>query len=323
MAKTKSSKGTGLIVVLILSAAVAAFILSMTWLQGLAKTSTYYVLLEDIPAKTMLTPEMLYPVVTSEGSEPMNAITLEEVEESIEYGPPLITQIPLQAGDPIVTSVVSGYKDVSVVVPDSWVVTSFGVSADNAVGGRIRTGYYFDMLVTIDGKSYYPFVNMLALDTTVSMNDASSADAVDSEEAYAGQTSQYVVGMPPGDAARLQNLMVEYSDTVRLILSPRQNEYEAPDLAAYRGAFTWNSLTPEIDTDVPDPVNLGEGTGIEIDASNRDAFGRPIKTPKNCSKGNMFVPPEKDGSCPVAGKQVESEESSEVEPDNNSTEEVE
>lgn len=301
MAKSKSTKGAGLIILLIIAASVAAFILSMTWLQSLAKTSTYYVLLDDVPAKTMIFPDMLHPVVTSEDTEPMNAITLEEVEESIEYGPPLITQIPLEAGDPIVYSVVSGYKDLSVYIPDSWVLTSFGVPADNAVGGRIRAGYYFDMLVTIDDRTYYPFVNMLALDTTISMDDVSSSDAVDTGEAYEGQTSQYVIGMPPGDAARLQNLMVDYEDTVRLVLSPRENEYDEPDLEAYTGAFTWNSIEPDLETDFPDPINMGEETGVEIDPGDRDIFGRPIEEPKNCSKGNMFVAPDENGECPVGG----------------------
>lgn len=315
MVKAKSSKGTGLVIGLIIVASIAAFVLSMTWLQSMAKTSTYYVLREDIPAKTMLTPELLYPVVTSENSEPMNAITMEELERSLEDGTPYITQISLQAGDPITSSVVSGGEEASVeisdAIPDSWVITSFGVSADNAVGGRIRSFDYFDMLVTIEGKTYYPFVNMLALDTTVSMNDASSAYAADTEEAYEGQTSQYVVGMPPADAARLQNLMAEYSDTVRLVISPRQNNYSPPSLDDYKGAFSWNSLTPEVNYDVPDPVNLGKGAGWAMEEArkrgNLDAFGRPVEELKNCSKGNMFVPPEEDGSCPVKGVAIETE----------------
>lgn len=301
MVKSKNFKGSGVIIGLILLLVVVTFVIAMTWLSNLSRTTTYYVLAEDIPTKTLIVPEMLVPVVTSEGTEPANIVPIETIQEY-----ETVSQIPLMMGDPITKSVTSSIKvNVSIGIPDSWVVTSFGVNADNAVGGRIQFGTYFDLLVTVDEKTFYPFVNILALDTTVSMDSASSADAVNTEEAYAGQTSQYVVGMPPGDAARLQNLMSTYGSEVKLVISPLQNDYMKPDINAYRGAFTWNSLLPDIMIDTPEPINMGEGTNNLFEDVDRDEkTNKPVRAIKNCSAGNRFIPANENGLCDDSEQEI-------------------
>lgn len=154
----------GLIVVLV----IAVFVGSLMLLKNVYQTETYYVLKEDVPTRTQVNADMLEPVTTSAGTAPKSALGISEVQDGY-----MFTKYPLKSGDILTDSNVGGFEDVSVGVPDSWVVTSFGVNADNAVGGRIQRGTYFDMMVSNNSGTFYPFVNMLALDTTVSMDSAS------------------------------------------------------------------------------------------------------------------------------------------------------
>lgn len=288
MIKRKKATATGkrdntrFLFITIAIISVVLFCATLIGLQKFFQTETYYILNQDVPTRTQVTPEMLEPVVTSEGTAPQAAIGLSEVQTGQVYA-----KYPLYAGDILTNSNVGGLEDISVGVPDEWVVTNFSVNADNAVGGRIRRGTYFDIMVSTPDKSFYPFVNVLALDTTVSMSGASSADAIDTEEAHAGQTTQYVVGMSPENAAKLQNIMQKYGQNVKLVLSPRANEYRKPALADYSGVFTFDDNSAQ-------PVWPGESANGEITDNTfsgleRDKFGKPVKQPENCSEGNARI----------------------------------
>lgn len=279
---TGQRKGRFIILGIILLV-IVSFAGLLLFLSNLYKTETYYVLNQDVPTRTQVTPEMLSPVVTSEGTAPANALTIADIQDG-----GVFTQYPLSEGDVLTPSNVGGFEDISVGVPDEWVVTNFSVDADNAVLGRIRRGTYFDLMVLNENnEAFYPFVNILALDTTVSLSNASSAEAVDSSEAHSGQTSQYTVGMSPQDAARLHAILAEYSN-VRLMLSPRQNEYAEPRLSDYAGLFSWNG-------DVKDegnyaPKNEGEDTDYTFSHVERDEFGKPVdKAPETCGQGNAKI----------------------------------
>lgn len=254
--------------------AIAVFLGSLTLLQSIYQTQTYYVLKADVPTRTQITADMMTPVTTSKGTAPKAAKSLSEAQSGTLY-----TKYPLTQGDILTNSNVGPFEDISTGVPDNWVITSFNVPADNAVQGRIKRGYYFDMMVSTTTGSSYPFVNVLALDTSVSLSNASSNNAADSEEAKAGQTSVYVVGMPPQDAARLQQIMKKYNNGVQLLLSPRQNEYAAPQLASYTGMFSY-------DAEKDSPTDLGKGTDNTFTPVERDTLGRPVNKAANCSQGN-------------------------------------
>lgn len=288
MALRKPAGGVGLRNNKLIFAGIAFLILlvfagALTLLKSIYQTETYYVLKADVATRSQIVPEMLEPVTTSAGTAPKAALGIAEVQAGYMY-----SKYPLVKGDILTPSNVGGFEDISVGVPDEWVVTSFSVNADNAVGGRIRRGVYFDMMVATNDGAFYPFVNVLTLDTTVSLSNASSAQAADTEEAHAGQTSQYVVGMPPDDAARLQQVMKRYGQDIKLVLSPRQNEYNAPQLASYTGIFKYEN----------DTKNMGVGTDYTFTPLKRDAFGRPIAQVDNCSKGNAKLSPE---DCQKAG----------------------
>lgn len=252
--------------------------------SSLFQTETYYVLNQDIPSRTQVTEEMLVPVVTSEGTAPKAAIGLADVQTGNVY-----TKFPLLIGDILTMSNVGTLEDIAVGVPDTWVVTNFSVGADDAVGGRIQRGTYFDILVTTQDEnsgtqSFYPFVNVLALDTTVDLSNASSSNAADTSEAHAGQTTQYVVGMSPENAAVLHSIVKEHGGDMKLVLSPRQNEYERPEVAEYDGMFTYDG-----NIIWPGESDAGELTDRTFSDVERDEFGRPTAVIENCSAGNAKV----------------------------------
>lgn len=267
----------------VLGLGVAAVVLTL--FLNLIQTETYYVLKEDVPSRAVVTPDMLEPVTVSKGGAPEAALGLEEVQSGSVFA-----AHPLLAGDILTLSNVGSREDISVGIPDEWVITNFSVGADDAVGGRIQRGYYFDMLVTTEAGSFYPFVNVLALDTTVDLASASSSDAVNTEEAQAGQTTQYVVGMSPENAAKLHQIMRNYGDSIKLVLSPRQNEYAEPNLDAYSNGGDLFSFNPS-----DGPVNLGEGTDYTFTVLPRDDFGRITESLVTCNaEGNAVVLPEVD-----------------------------
>lgn len=297
---------TAIIIVLIL----AVFIGALSLLRSVYQTETYYVLNQDVSTKTQITPEMLDPIVTSEGTAPPNTLTLQDVQDGS-----LFSQFPLSAGDVLLYSSVSGFTDISTGIPDNYVITSINVGADNASGGRITRGVYFDLMVYDGdsendeelGKVFYPFVNILALDTTVSMDSASSQDAIDTEEAQAGQVSFYYIGVTPENAAYLELISQKYSGNIKLLLSPRQNEYQKPQISAYSGFFKFNTSTGEMrqESGTLTPLNLGENMDSTFTSPERDEFGRPIKQLKNCGTGNAFIPPDPEtGACPATGKET-------------------
>lgn len=316
---------------------ILVFVGSLSLLRGVFQTETYYVLKQDVPNRTLITMDMLEPVVTSVGTSPGGAPEMTQEERDAERAAILTAvqsdsvyaQFPLVAGDILSPSNVGGLNDISVGVPDSWVITSFSVNADNAVGGRIQRGYYFDMLVVGDNGAYYPFVNMLVLDTSVSLDSASSADAVESEEANDGQTSQYTVGLNPENAAKLHKIVADNGGNIKMVLSPRQNEYAAPQLASYTGLFNYDQGADGVIA--PGLIDNGDGTPREatdytFTDVERDEFGRPITAVDNVGLGNSKVTAEQAGDASTNATPAPTETSLDQAPtdeapiDNNTTE---
>lgn len=278
---------------------IAVFVGLLTLLQQLYQTETYYVLKDDVATRTQVSPDMMTAVTTSKDTAPKAAKSISDVQSGSLY-----TKYPLTKGDILTNSNVGPFEDISTGVPDNWVITSFPVSADNAVQGRIKRGFYFDMMVVDTNKgSTYPFINVLTLDTSVSLSNASSNNAADTAEAKAGQTSVYTVGMPPQDAAKLQWIIKKYGGSVQLLLSPRQNEYAAPQIVSYTGTFSYK----------PDesPKNMGEGTDSTFSATQRDSFGRPVAKAENCSQGNAKLD---EKTCAKASAQASSQPSASSSP---------
>lgn len=264
---------------------VFVFIGFLTFLKSFYQTETYYVLNdtqgEVIPARTIITPDMLSPLVIAAETAPPNALDISEVDG-------ITTKYALKPGDILTDSNAGKVNDIYNGVPDSWVITNFSVGADDAVGGRIHAGDYFDVMVADENEAFYPFINVLALDTTVSLSGASSANAADTAEAYAGQTSQYVVAMSPENAAKLQQVNNKYKGKVKLLLAPKQNSYQKPALADYSKLFTFEDKTSPI---WPGKSDTGELTDSNFNNVQRDEkTGKPVgKDFVSRSGGNLKI----------------------------------
>lgn len=280
--KLSDSRSNKIIWALIGVIMLVVFFAAMSLFSDLTKQDTYFVLNKDVPfAKTQITVSDLQEVSVREGTAPPTALNIAEVQSGDVY-----SKIPLNKGDILTASNTGPNLDISVGVPDSWVITNFSVSADDAVQGRIQRGYYFDMIVTttVTGDdthasstfSFYPFINMLALDTTVSLNNASNSNAINTDAARAGQTKQYTVGLPRAEAARLHSIMEQYGGNVHLVLTPRQNDYCTVNPDEYAGQFGF-------DVNKDGPFNAGQNTNSNFTDVERDA-GVPIGAV--CSDGS-------------------------------------
>lgn len=263
--------------------AVLIFVGMLSFLQSFFQTETYYVLNDEqgetIPARSLITEDMLSPLVIAEGTAPPNAIGLDEVMGGYVY-----TKYALSAGDILTESNAGSVDDIYLGVPDNWVITNFSVGADDAVGGRIHPGSYFDVMVADENGSFYPFINVLALDTTVDLSSASSAAAADSAEAYEGQTTQYVVAMSPENAAKLHNVVAKYTGSMKLVLSPKQNDYNKPQLSDYSELFVFDDPSTSI---WPGESAEGEVTDSDFGRVERDEEGKPLQESLSRSGGNL------------------------------------
>lgn len=291
---------------------VLVFFGVLNFLQSIYQTETYYVLNQDVPVRAQITMDMLTPVVTSFGTAPGGSPDMDSEQKTAERAAILSTvqsgqafaQYPLVSGDVLSPSNVGALSDISVGIPDTWVVSSINVDFNNAVQGRIQRGTYFDMMVVAADGTYYPFVNILALETLD--GGANSSAGGQTTTGTNAVTSVYSVGMSPQNTAKLQWLMSFADGQIKLVLSPRQNEYASPRISDYQGQFFYNllrdgviapGLQPVLDEN-GEPVDL-DGDGIpdqreitDYTFSNieRDQFGRPIKQVENVGLGNAKVP---------------------------------
>lgn len=262
---------------------IIVFVGALTLLKSTVQTETYYVLNDElgetIPARTLVTEEMLSPMVIAADTAPPTALSIDEIMENYVY-----TKYALNPGDILTSSNAGDVDDIYNGVPDNWVITNFSVDADSAVGGRIRAGTYFDMMIATDSGSFYPFINVLTLDATVDLSSASSAAAAESSEAYEGQTSQYVVAMSPQDAGRLHNLVRTYPDAIKLVLSPQQNNYNKPNISDYSEVFTFDDPTSPI---WPGKSDEGEVTDSDFNRVERNEAGEPLEKVNPRNEGNL------------------------------------
>ena len=297
-----ANKNNKLPIIVIVIAMAVALTGTLAFFSKVIQTETYWVLGQSVPQRSQVTPDMLVEVEVNKGGAPLTVenggITLTDVEVSTGN---VFTRIPLQAGDLVTTSnTTSGLSDIRVGLPDDWTVTSFSVPADNAAGGRITRGTYFDMMVydSDSGKAFFPFVNLLALDTSVSLSGASSANAVNTQEAKMGQTELYYVGMPPSKIAEFETL-VKSGVEIKLFLTPIQNDYNDPNLDLYTNED--GSKMFEFDMNDYELTDSSFGVNSTFERYERDEFGRPLSfLPNGMPRdGNIDVLGVGGGKVPV------------------------
>lgn len=193
--------------------AAAIFFLLMT----ITATSTYYVLNRAVPARTLVTEDMLTPVTTSEGGEPRTALDLGEVLNQEVY-----TRYALEAGDILTASNAGELSPLTEGLPGTFVVASFKATPSVAAGGKIQRGDYIDLSVLSDEsgsmQSHLFLQRVLVIDATVDLDSSSSSDtaseegtttteegtsAADNSAYRTGVPVMFTVGLSQQDAQRL------------------------------------------------------------------------------------------------------------------------
>lgn len=231
----------------IIIVATLLFVTVLMFLSSQQQTEAYYILAEDVPAHSQITVDDLQKVTTKKGTAP-KSIGLDKVQEGEVYA-----QYDLLAGDVLSPSNTGGKSNLYNGVSDSWAVTSFTINSSDAVDGNIQRGDYFDILAlgskTLNGEAAteqsnaavssnqggsYIYYNVLCLYTTA---HKTSKTAKDGTTTTTGESMEYFVAMPPKDIALLQSAMSGL--TVKLVMSPRENGYKAPNSNAY-GFATFN-----------------------------------------------------------------------------------
>lgn len=185
----------------IASAVVA--ILSFSLISVVTATESYYVLTEDVPARTQITAEILGEVTVARGATPPNALSLSELVNN-----EVFTLIELQAGDILTSSNTGDLVSLYAGLPDDFVIASFIAQPSAAAGGNIRRGDYIDILALINDPTItesssvgatYALQRVLVIDATVDLDsyDGASEETVGGTgEANTGEQIAQRSGIP-------------------------------------------------------------------------------------------------------------------------------
>jgi Flp pilus assembly protein CpaB len=198
-----------------------------------AQTTTYYVLGQDVPSRTQITPEMLVPVEASLGGQPRNALDITAIQQAnVQGGEGAFSLVPLHAGDVLSPSTVGPLERINADLPAGFVAASFALTPENAVAGKVRQGDYIDVIAVDDSNaagttSKVVLHHVLVLDVTsdpqtITQSATSGQEGAElevgpeSSAVRGGIPSLYVVGVSPQDAVRLalvrdKNLLITLS----------------------------------------------------------------------------------------------------------------
>jgi Flp pilus assembly protein CpaB len=203
-----------------IAAAVVA-ILVFTLMSTVTRTENYYVLNEDVPARTQITEDLLQEVTVSAGSVPSNALSLGEL---LGGETPKYTLYPLKANDVLTDTNVGELLPLTRGLPDDFVVGSFSAKPNNSAAGNIKRGDYIDIIAIADGDdaagegitASYILQHVLVIDATIDLDTYDGAsDSGSSEDTGTSATSAvpssqtgaipvlYTVGLTQENALRL------------------------------------------------------------------------------------------------------------------------
>lgn len=211
-------------------AALGAAALIFGILSQILATTTYYVLNADVPARSQITPDMLTEVSASEGTQPRNALGLDEVTFDEVYA-----KVELNAGDVLSASNTGDLIPLHQGIPEDFVVASFAVDPNSAVGGKLSAGNYIDVYATSEAgdarttKSVLRHV--LIMDVTASASEFTESEDV-TEDTSAQDTLRggvpflYTVAVSEEDAAVLANIR---NDSVFVTLSNLKSDTKFED----------------------------------------------------------------------------------------------
>lgn len=236
--------------------------------QALSQES-YYVLIDDVTAKSPITTTMVVERTTAKGSAPQNALDYNEIQQGNLYA-----RYALYQGDVVSWSNAGPASDTSLGIPDDWAVTTFNVSSDNAVGGSLGRGEYIDIMMVSEGTSRYAFNNVLILEARTSNQEVTSEEVTE-----IGEVVQYTVGMPSEEIAILHAAIDEAMDVI-VVKAPMNVKYGDRETSGLGGSYRFDEGVGNID--------LFLGSDPTFTPVIRDEKGRPINS-ANCEAG-LIIP---------------------------------
>lgn len=275
--KAGNKKGGKLYIMLASACALVVAILVFTVFQGATDKEPYYVLGQDIPARTEIIPSMLIEQEAMSGTAPPNAIDIGTVSEGGLY-----SLVALNMGDILTESNTSNdQSSLWAGLPENFVITSFTVEPNLAAGGNIQRGDYIDVgLISSDtamtggeaGAAIF-LKRVLVIDATVDLaafTPSEEEGANEEVDKRSGIPTTYTVGLSPENAAKLA-LAGEYKlfAVLSSIETRDSDELTAEEILAGAGTL-WGTTT-----------DAGEGTDNTFGLGGED-----IKKPTNNNNGN-------------------------------------
>jgi hypothetical protein len=248
--------------ILALIAAVAAAFGSLAIIGQSGERSVYWVLSTDAPTRTPITANMLQEVETAQGSEPRNALTYNDILN----GPQIFANVGLQVGDVVTASVAGPLERIDNNLPDNYVVTSFVVSPENAVAGKVRAGDLIDVIAVdqtdVDGEVAKMVLHrVLVLDVTVNPNTIakSTTDNSLSNTSASDSANSNPEGNAPGpDSAQIRG-------GIPLLYTVAVTAKDATKIALIRGKNILIALSSNGSA-------LDEGP-VDVQTSQNEVFG--------------------------------------------------
>lgn len=255
-------------------AAVCGAAVVFTIVANMLQTTTYYVLGDDVPAKSQITAEMLEEVSTQAGTEPRNALGLDAIVLGDVYA-----KYTLNRGDILTASNTGEQIPLLAEVPENYTAASLYVEPNNAVGGKINTGNYIDIYSTDPeaGISKAVLRNVLVLDVTASASEYEEAEDVTTEGETNAQDELRAAGMPflytfavsDSDAAVLATIRTE---SLYLTIAPRESQenFKEKDISANKAEIYGEGAVG----------NSGKGTenvGKEVEESVEESDEAPTE----------------------------------------------
>lgn len=183
-----------------LAAALVA-VLVFVLMSDVTKTETYYVLNSDVPARTVITSDLLVEVTVAAGAVPSNSLHRSEI---LGGANPMYALYPLKARDVLTASNIGELLPLTQGLPEDFVVASFQASPNVSAAGNIKRGDYIDIIVISsndpaageDGVvATYVLQHVLVVEAKIDLNTVRNNASSDSSNSTPVTTGSSVIPM--------------------------------------------------------------------------------------------------------------------------------
>lgn len=276
--------------------ALVVIILAFVIMSGVMAKDTYYVLSEDIPARTQITPALLVEVSTAAGTTPPSALGIADITEET------FSLYSLKAGDILTASNTGELLTLSEGLPADYVVASFTASPSMAAGGNVKRGDYIDVMAIADDTmvtgeesiaASYVLQRVLVIDATVDLDSYSAesetapvegaegeapavSDNTNDPAIRSGIPTMFTVGLSQDNAAVLA-VATQYQLYVVLSSAESVNDGTVGDnLTPAAGGSIWGGA---VDAGQGTDNTFGQG-GAKVETPNKpSAPTEPVDEP--------------------------------------------